>query len=46
VILASILFTNVMKHLVGNSVGAAAVTLLRDGELDELLATCEEMIVV
>lgn len=28
--------TNVMRHLVGESVGTAAVTLLRDGELDTL----------
>ena len=30
------LLTNVMRRLVGESVGAAAVTLLRDGELDTL----------
>jgi hypothetical protein len=28
--------TNVKEHLVGDSVGTAAVTLLRDGELDTL----------
>lgn len=28
--------TNVRRHLVGESVGTAAVTLLRDGELDTL----------
>lgn len=33
---ASGLLTNVMRHLVGESVGAAAVTLLRNGELDTL----------
>lgn len=36
--MAVTLFANVMRHLVGNSVGTAAVTLLGDGELSNMLA--------
>jgi len=33
------LFTSVLRHLVGESVGTAAVTLLRDGELSRMLVS-------
>ena len=31
------LIANVRRHLVGNSVGTAAVTLLSNGELEDML---------